>query len=49
MKKTFDNFDWVCMDELTDVYGIFEDGSHKRMRRFHKEGIFQEIYINNQD
>jgi FkbM family methyltransferase len=39
------NFDWGWMEDPSDVYQVLSDGSHKSMGQYHKDSIYQEIFI----
>jgi len=39
------NFDWGWMEDPSDVYHVLSDGSSKSMGQYHKDSIYQEIFI----
>ena len=40
-----DDFDWGWMEDPTNVYHIMPNGEHKEMGKYHRDSIYQEIFV----
>jgi len=43
--RSIDNFDWGWMNNPTNVYHIMPNGDQKEMGKYHRDSIYQEIFV----